>query len=60
MQHDWAGWSEAAHVPLHTDGRPNVKVNCQPLLHPQSPDLLPGPGFITWNHHNVFKIPARV
>ena len=32
----------------------------QPLLHPQSPDLLPGPEFIAWNQHNVFKTPARV
>ena len=36
-----------------------LKHHGQPLLHPQSPDLLPGPGFIAWNHHNVFKTPAR-
>lgn len=37
-----------------------LKHHGQPLLRPQSPDLLPGPGFIAWNRSNVFKEPARV
>jgi putative restriction endonuclease len=37
-----------------------LKHHGQPLLRPQSPDLLPGPEFIAWNQHNVFKTPARV
>lgn len=37
-----------------------LKHHGQPLLRPQSPDLLPGPEFIAWNQHNVFKEPARV
>ncbi len=37
-----------------------LKHHGQPLLRPQSPDLLPGPEFIEWNQHNVFKTPARV
>ncbi len=37
-----------------------LKHHGQPLLRPQSPDCLPGPAFIGWNHHNVFKTPARV
>ena len=36
-----------------------LKHHGQPLLRPQSPDLLPGPAFIAWNQHNVFKTPAR-
>ena len=36
-----------------------LKHHGQPLLRPQSPDLLPGPEFIAWNQHNVFKTPAR-
>ena len=97
---------EAAHIPWHTAGGPDVEANglslCalhhklfdlgaftlepgdlrivfsrhaiagskglggelrhhgQPLLRPQSPDLLPGPEFIAWNRDNVFKTPARV
>jgi len=34
-------------------------IDGQPLLRPQSADLLPGPEFIAWNQHNVFKTPAR-
>jgi putative restriction endonuclease len=37
-----------------------LKHHGQPLLRPQSPDLLPGPEFIEWNRDNVFKTPARV
>lgn len=37
-----------------------LKHHGQPLLRPQSPDLLPGPAFIAWNRDNVFKTPARV
>lgn len=37
-----------------------LKHHGQPLLRPQSTDLLPGPEFIAWNQHNVFKTPARV
>lgn len=37
-----------------------LKHHGQPLLRPQSPDLLPGPEFIAWNLRNVFKTPARV
>lgn len=37
-----------------------LKHHGQPLLRPQSPDLLPSPEFIRWNQHNVFKTPARV
>lgn len=60
---------EAAHIQWHTAGGPDVtakglsgelKHHGQPLLRPQSPDLLPGPEFIAWNQHNVFKTPARV
>lgn len=36
-----------------------LKHHGQPLLRPQSADLLPGPEFIAWNQHNVFKTPAR-
>jgi putative restriction endonuclease len=36
-----------------------LKHHGQPLLRPQSPELLPGPEFIAWNRHNVFKTPAR-
>ena len=59
---------EAAHIQWHTAGGPDVtakglsgelKHHGQPLLRPQSPDLLPGPEFIAWNQHNVFKTPAR-
>jgi hypothetical protein len=60
MQHDWAGWSEAAPIPFHTYSGPGAEANGQPLLRPQSPALLPDPGFIAWNQHNVFKTPARV
>jgi putative restriction endonuclease len=36
-----------------------LKHHGQPLLRPQSPDLLPGASFIAWNHRNIFKTPAR-
>ncbi|MGB4059967.1 MAG: hypothetical protein WBK26_07105 [Burkholderiaceae bacterium] len=50
----------APHIQWHTAGGSGSEATCQPLLDPQSPDLLPGPGFIAWNHHNVFKTPARI
>ncbi len=37
-----------------------LKHHGQPLLRPQSPELLPGAAFIGWNRQNVFKTPARV
>jgi hypothetical protein len=38
---------------------PTWKHHGQPLLRPQSPDLLPAPGFMGWNRQNVFKARAR-
>lgn len=36
-----------------------LKHHGQSLLRPQSPELLPHPDFINWNHKNVFKSPQR-